>query len=171
MNIFQKLKALIAVRKPAQELITNVKEIQRGYKTFAFWLTLVGSVMSVVGAISGLLPIPAALIATTTLTVLYNVLRGLLKADETGVQPILQSTEFWIGLLNQVSMGIVSLQHGGINPEWFATTTTVIGGVMTIAQNLAAQHPATTAVPTTDQTSPAIAPAVDVTPKQEETPK
>lgn len=143
MNIYEKVKLLFVARKPVTEVINQVKGIKAGYRTLGFWITLVGSLVSLAGATSGFLPVTTALIITTALTAGYNILRSLQNADAPGTQPVFQSTRFWIGILGIVSNAIASLQAGGINPEWIISANGIIAAIMAGAQSVGAEQPAT----------------------------
>jgi len=56
-----------------------------GYKTTEFWLTVVGLLFNVAGALHGEFPPWVALLVGTALTVIYNILRAQVKmAASTG---------------------------------------------------------------------------------------
>lgn len=141
MGLIEKLKLLFKARQPLTDIITEVKEIKAGYKTLPFWITLLGTLLTLVAALQGVIPASAALVVTTILTFLYNVLRGATKANVPGQKPVLQTTEFWIGVLGFLSTAITTLQSGGVNPAWMTTAMAVIGMAMAAAQNLAGQQP------------------------------
>lgn len=141
MGLLSKIKLLFVFRKPATDLINEVSQVKSGYKTVAFWVAVVGTLGSAVAAGTGIIPATYALIAGTVLTVLYNILRGATKADQVGVKPILQSTEFWMGVLTAISNGLLALKTGGIDPQWLTTAQTAIGAAMAAGQNLAGQQP------------------------------
>lgn len=141
MSIIQKIKLLFAVKKPALELAEKAKEIKKGYKTLAFWISIFASVVSVATAIQGIIPASTALIAVVASTVIYNVLRAFQNSEVTGVEPVLTSTRFWVGLLGIVSAGLIQLQTAGINPEWVTVSISVIGAIMAAAQSIGAKQP------------------------------
>lgn len=141
MTLIQKIKLLFKVRKPAEELIQKGREIKRGWNKASFWISFFGTLASVGGALTGIIPPEASLLINTVLTCIYNILRGLDKADETGVRPVLRSTEFWQGANGAVGNAVVALQTGGIDPRWLHTAELIITVVMSISQNLGAQQP------------------------------
>lgn len=141
MGMIEKLKLLFKARKPLTDLVNEAKEFKSGYKTVSFWMTILGTLGALLAALNGAMPPVAFVIASTALAVLYNIARGLAKADQVGVKPVLQSTEFWVGVLSALSAGIVSLQQGGVNPAWIVTAQTLIASVMAFAQNLAGNQP------------------------------
>lgn len=141
MTLMEKVKLVFKAREPLQDLIREAKEVKRGYKTFSFWFTIVGCLISLVAAIAGYIPGTVGIILTTGLTALYSILRGLKKADEVGVRPIFLSTEFWISVLSSISNAFVGLQQGGVNPEWIVTAQMVITVILGAAQNLAGNQP------------------------------
>lgn len=141
MKIIEKIKLLFKIRKPAGQLADQVKGIKRGWKKVSFWVSFLGTLLSVVAALSGVLTPYISLIINTTLTLFYNILRGLDKADEVGIRPIVQTTEFWQGAMGEASNAIVALHTGGIDPAWLHTAEMLIAMGMAAAQNLAAQQP------------------------------
>lgn len=141
MGFIEKLKLLFKARKPVTDIINEVKQVKSGYKTIQFWVTVLGSGVSLIGALNGFIPASVALIASTALVTFYNILRGATKADIPGTKPILQTTEFWVSVLSQLAAAIVALQSGGINPAWFATASMIISAAMAAGQNLAGQQP------------------------------
>lgn len=146
MGLIEKIKLLFKARQPAIDIINEVKGVKSGWKTIPFWITLLGSAIALVAALKGFIPLEASLVSTTALTFLYNVLRGATKADVPGTKPILQTSEFWLGVLAQLSNAFLALQTGGISPEWIVTASGVVSLAMGAAQNLAGQQP-TTVVP------------------------
>jgi len=141
MGLIDKIKLLIKVQKPMGEIVNEIKGIKAGYKTLSFWVALLGSIMAAVAAFQGLIPSVVALITTTALTTIYNILRGLQNANMNGVEPVLKSTRFWVGVIGQLTNSLVALQTGGINPEWFATASTILAAAMAAAQSLGANQP------------------------------
>lgn len=141
MNLIQKIKLLFAVKKPATELVEKVKEIKKGYKTLGFWISVFASIVSVATAIQGFIPASTALIIVVAANVLYNMLRAFQNSEVTGVEPVLTSTRFWVGILGLVSAGLIQLQAGGVNPEWVTVSLSIIGAIMTAAQAVGAQQP------------------------------
>lgn len=141
MNIFQKIKLLFRVKAPAEKLIDDIKEFKSGWKTLPFWVTLLGSLGSVVAAFQGVIPAEYSLVATTVLTAIYNFIRGFEKADQNAIRPTLQSTEFWIGLLGIVGNAFTTLKTGGVSPDWMIAAQSAIAAAMAGAQNIGTQQP------------------------------
>lgn len=84
MNIIDKIKALFSLNKA----ISNIKEaykmdstVKPGYKTTEFWLTVITNIVTVIGAIKGLIPANVATIALTVLNAIYGVIRTLAKSN------------------------------------------------------------------------------------------
>ena len=142
-DMLSKLKLLIKIKEPMLALISQIKEAKRGYRTLAFWVSVLGTLISLVGALNGVIPPQIAIIVTTILTAIYNIIRGMNKSEETGVRPILKSTEFWQGAFGEISNSLVQMQTAGINPAWFHMATAVIGMSMAVAQNIGATQPIT----------------------------
>lgn len=136
MTLIEKVKLLFVARKPAQDFVANVKEVKRGWKTIHFWVSLLGSAITLVGSLKGFVPAEASLIITTILMASYNIMRGFDKTDETIPRPTLRSTEMWMGIIGQLSNGIVALQQGGVNSAELAIASAVLAGAMATAQNL-----------------------------------
>lgn len=139
MKMFAKLKLLFAIRKPLSDLAENVKTVKSGWKTLAFWVTLLGSLGSTAAALNGVIPPQVQLIVTTALTTLYNVLRGLQKAEEPEVKGTFRTSELYLSALGEVQKGLVAIQAGGINPEWVSASAIVVAAALGAGQNLAAR--------------------------------
>lgn len=142
MGVIEKLKLLFKVRKPVGAIIDQVKEAKSpltGWKTVAFWVTLLGSLASTAAALTGVVPAPVQLVATTVLSAFYNILRGLQKAESPEIKGTLRTTEFWLSALGEVQKGFVAVHAGGINPEWMSTATMIVGMALAAGQNLAAR--------------------------------
>jgi len=147
MSLIQKIKLLFAAAKPAQQVAGEIKKIGAGWKSISFWVSLLGSLLALVGAVAGFVPASVSLIVTTVLTMFYNILRAVQQAGQPGVDPIFQSTRFWMGILGIISASLVSLQAGGVNPAWAQTAIGLIGAIMAGAQSLGAQQPQTPGIP------------------------
>jgi hypothetical protein len=141
MSLVDKIKLLFVAKKPVTEIVGELKQIKTGYKTVSFWVTLVGSLVSLGATVSGFLPATYALIITTVLTAGYNILRGIQNAGVDGNTPITQSTRFWMGLLGIVANALTSLQTGGVNPQWLLSANAFIAAIMSAAQNIGATQP------------------------------
>jgi hypothetical protein len=141
MNIIEKIKLLLRIRKPAEELAGELKGIKAGYKTLPFWVSVLATLGTLAATLTGYIPVTTALIISTVVGCLYNILRAIQNAQVEGVQHPLQSTRFWVGLLTIVTASIESLKSGGINPAWLATATTIIAAVMAAAQSVGAKQP------------------------------
>lgn len=140
-TVINVIRVLFAVRKPLADIAGQAKEIKRGWKTPAFWVTLLGSLLAAVAALQGVIPATAALVAVSILTAVYNIVRGVKKSEESGARGIFRTTEFWMAALGEVSKAIVAMQTGGVNPEFFAALTSLVAVATTVAQNLAAREP------------------------------
>jgi len=142
MNIFAKLKLALALRKPAADVAGQLKAIKSGWKTLSFWVTLIGSLASLAAAVKGFIPANYSLLITTALVTVYNILRGLAKADSAAVTgPMWATTETWMGILGQVSAGMLALQQGGINAKWMTVAASVIATAMALSRDLRALDP------------------------------
>jgi hypothetical protein len=141
MGLIEKLKLLIKIKKPVGEIVDAAKKAKETKKWLQFTVTLLGTLASTAAALTGVIPPQAQLIATTVLQALYNILRGAEKAESSDVKGTLRTTEFWMSGLTEVQKGLVSVQMGGINPEWMATSTALIGAALAFGQNLASRIP------------------------------
>lgn len=139
MGLWEKISLLFKANKPATELVGQLKEAQRGYKTLAFWVALLGTLLSLAAAVKAVIPVTAALIVITVLTAVYNVLRGLQKAGTDTNRGALVSTELWIGVMGEISKAVAALHAGGIDPTWLVSLGSINAAAMAAAQNLAAQ--------------------------------
>jgi len=135
------LKLLVTGLKPAGEFINQVKWARAKYKTIPFWISLIGSLTAIVGAFQGLIPATTAVVITSILGALYNILRGIDKTDMVGVKPLLRTTEFWIGALAVVGNSLVEMKTGGVDSQLLTTAQTIVAAAMAAAQNLAANPP------------------------------
>jgi len=140
-KLIEKMKLLFAIKKPAGEVIDAYKEAKSSKKWFHFAVVLVGTLGSTAAALTGVIPAQAQLIATTALQSIYNILRGADKSDTSEVKGVFRTTEFWLSALTEIQKSIVALQVGGINPEWLATTSAIVGTTLAAGQNLAARTP------------------------------
>lgn len=141
MGIIDKIKLLFKVKGPVTEIVNEAKQIKSGWKTGEFWVTVLASIGALVAAIQGFIPATIALIISTAVTVLYNILRAFQNAGVDGTTPLFQSTRFWVGILGIVLAGLTQLQTGGIDPKWIESAIAIIGAVMAGAQNLGANQP------------------------------
>jgi hypothetical protein len=141
MSLVEKIKLLFALRKPAGELAKEVKELKTGWKTASFWVSILGTIGTITALVVGYIPATTALIATTAITVLYNLARAIENAQMAGTTPWWQTTRFWVGVLGIVSAGLAALQQGGINPAWIEGSISFIAAVMAAAQSVGAQQP------------------------------
>jgi hypothetical protein len=136
MNWLEKFKLLSQVEGPAQETAGDLMQIKRGYKTLAFWITLLGSLSAVVASLNGLLSCNVAFAINTVLIVFYNILRGVQKTEETLLHPAWQSTEVWLGVMGNICNGIAALQPNA-NSQVLAVASALISAAMVLARDLA----------------------------------
>lgn len=141
MSFIEKIKLLFKVKKPAGEIVDALQEAKKTKKWVHFTVTLLGILISTVAALAGVIPPQTQLIATTILQVIYNIVRGADKADNETIKGTLRTTEFYMTALTEMQKGIVMAQTGGINPEWFAMSSAIIGAALSFGQNLSARAP------------------------------
>jgi hypothetical protein len=158
MGLIDKIKLLFAMKQPVGELVTEVQTIKAGYKTIGFWVTVFGTLVSVVASLTGFIPATLAVIISTSVTVIYNILRALQNANVEGVKPMFRSTRFWVGIGGILAAGIEALRAGGISAEWMTVATTVIAAVMAAAQSVGSNQPATVASSAGTENAPQVAP-------------
>lgn len=133
MGIIAKIKALWAARK----VVSQMGDIKRGWRTWQFWVALLGNVISLFAAVKGFIPATVGLIIATALTGVYTLVRGWQKIDEENVKPIFRTTEFWLTLGTEFSKALVALQAGGVNPAWFGAASAVLAAILGLARDLA----------------------------------
>jgi hypothetical protein len=144
LGFLAKLKLLFKIQKPAGELIKTVgqaKDETRGWRTIGFWITLVGTLSSTALALTGVIPAPAQLVATTILQAAYNILRGAQSANSSTAKGTFRTTEFWLSTLTEIQKGLVAVESGGIRPEWISSATAIVGASLAAGQNLAMRRP------------------------------
>lgn len=141
MTFIDKIKLLFKSAKPVGEFVNQVKGARMKWKTIPFYVSIAGSLIGVIAALQGFIPATASVVITAVLTATYNILRGADKTDQVGVKPVLQTTEFWMGVGAILTNCIVTIQTAGVNPQWFTTALTIIGAAMAAGQNLAGNQP------------------------------
>lgn len=141
MKFLEKLKLLFKIRKPAGELLDSIKDAKRGWKTLPFWINIIGSALATAGALSGVISPIAQLVIVTALQSIYNILRGAQNMDSSTEKGTFRTTEFLTTGLTEIQKGIVTVQAGGINPEWLMMSSTIIGAALAAGQNLASRQP------------------------------
>lgn len=142
MGFIEKLKLLFKVKKPVSDVIEAVTEAKRTKKWLHFAVTLLGTLASTAGALTGVIPPQAQLIITTVLQALYNIMRGADKADSQEVKGTLRTTEFWLTGLTEAQKMFVGL-HAGIGSEWLSSAAMFTGAALAFGQNLASRTPET----------------------------
>lgn len=83
MSFFQKIKLLLKLRGPAEELIKEVSKVNKvksGYLTSEFWLTVISNLITIAGALNGILDAKTAAVVLAVLNGLYTTLRTVAKA-------------------------------------------------------------------------------------------
>lgn len=140
MGIVEKLKLLLKIKKPVSDVVDAVKEVKQTKKWVHFSVTLLGSLIATAGALTGVIPPQAQLIAVTVLQVIYNIVRGADKAEVPEIKGTLRTTEFWLTGLGELQKGFVAFQTGGWYPEWMASAATITGMALAAGQNLAARN-------------------------------
>lgn len=84
MNIFQKIKALFAVKSTAEEIIKEAKmptaSGKPGWKTTEFWMNVATQLGVLWGAVHGFVPQPWASVISVSGVAVYTVARTITKA-------------------------------------------------------------------------------------------
>lgn len=143
MKFLAKIKLLFKIQKPAGQLVATLKDAKderRGWKTVGFWVTLVGTLGSTAGALTGIIPVTTQLIAVTVLQGFYNILRGAQNANSESLKGTFTTTEFWLSALSEIQKTFVALHTGGIDPAWMSSATAIVGATLAAGQNLAARN-------------------------------
>jgi hypothetical protein len=139
MNVLQKL--MLAWK--GRDVVAQMAQAGKGWKTIHFWVTLVGSLLSYMAALKGVIPPNWALIITTVLTASYNIMRGMDKAvDDKAVTPWYKTTEGWLGIGAQIQNALVTMQTGDVGTNHLAEANTILTGIMVVARDLAHIEPA-----------------------------
>lgn len=79
MNILQEIKLLLMVRKPAEDLLQEVKQMKPGWQTTEFWVKILGDIVAVWGAVHGFIPADKAAMIVAITSSVYAALRTILK--------------------------------------------------------------------------------------------
>lgn len=141
MGFIDKIKLLFKIKTPAGQIIDAVAEAKKTKKWFHFGVTLVGTLASTVACLQGVISPQLSVVLATVLQTIYNIVRGADKADNDEVKGTFRTTEFWLTALTELQKGIIATQTAGVNPDWLATSSTIIGMALAAGQNLAARAP------------------------------
>ena len=138
MTLLQKL----VLAWKGRDVLTNLGNAGTGWKTIHFWVTLVGSLLSYMGALKEIIPPTTALIITSVLTASYNVMRGMDKAvDDKEPKPWYRTTEAWLNIGAQIQNALVTMQTGGVGTNQLVEANTILTGVLAIGRDLAHVEP------------------------------
>lgn len=141
MKLFEKLKLLFTIQKPAGEVIDAVAEVKKTKKWIHFTVTILGVALTTVGTLQGFVPPQTMLIVTSLLQAVYNVVRGADKADNADVKGTFRTTEFWMSALTEAQKALVVAHDGGISAAWITSATSLVGVALALGQNLAGRAP------------------------------
>src|SRR5262245_3088485 len=128
-------------------VITQFSQISLGWRKLPFWISLIGSVISYLGALKEYIPPQYALLIGTALTAFYHVLRGLQQSDAEEVRPRFKTTEFWLGVAQQTQNALLAIQTGGLGTNQIMQANIVLTGAMAIARDLSNMQPNDGSVP------------------------
>lgn len=143
MSVFQKIKLLFTLNKPAGELVDELKGAKSNWKTVKFWATLLATLGTLAAGLTGVVSPEVSLIAGSAIAALYNIVNGLQDADKPTTSGLFTSTKFWLGALAQVQSALLAIKTGGVDPKVLEIAMTSLGFIMTLAQNIASQEPTT----------------------------
>lgn len=141
MTLIEKIKLLFQIKKPVEDILDSAKEAKKNNKWFHFSVLLIGTIVTTLASLGGLLPPLVQLGIVTTLQCVYNILRGADKADNQEIKGTLLTTEFWTSALSEIQKALVAAHAGGLNPEWMTAATALSGAALAFGQNLAARAP------------------------------
>lgn len=141
MTILSKIKLLFKIQKPANEIIDAVKQVKKTKKWVHFAVTILGTLLSTAAALGGAIPVTAQLVIVTVLQALYNIMRGLDKADDAEVRGTLVTTEFWMTGLSEIQKALLAAHDGGISAPWMTSLSSIVAATLAFGQNLAARKP------------------------------
>jgi len=81
MGILDKIKALFVLNKEFNKI--KEAKMKSGFRTTEFWLTALTSLLSVYGAVSGLIPQDLALKIVAGIIMVYTIARAIVKFTPT----------------------------------------------------------------------------------------
>ena len=83
MGLISKVRLLLKIRKPTENLIQEVSKVKSGYKTTEFWMTIISQLLTLAGALQGVIDPKTAALIIAGLNAIYGFLRTLAKAGTT----------------------------------------------------------------------------------------
>ncbi len=142
MGFLTKLKWMFKIQKPAGQVIVAVSEVRKTKKWVHFAVTVLGSLATTAGTLTGVIPPQIQMMAVSVLNALYNIVRGADKADDPTVKGPLCTTEFWVTALVESQKAFVTMHNGGVVAPWLEYTMSALNALSLIfGQNLAARTP------------------------------
>lgn len=87
MTLIQKVKLALKLRRPINKMVTEVEQMKSGYKTTEFWLTVISNLITIAGALQGVIDAKTAAVMLAVLNGVYSVLRTVAKANGQPVPP------------------------------------------------------------------------------------
>lgn len=87
MGLFANIKLILKIRKPVSNIIKEATNVKPGYKTTEFWITVISNLITIVGAVQGMIDPKIAAIILAVLNGLYNLMRGLVKSNTPETPP------------------------------------------------------------------------------------
>lgn len=83
MGFIAKIKLLFRVKTPLGNLIEEATNVKSGWKTSEFYLTILSNLITIAGALQGVIDPKTAAIILAVLNGLYTTLRTIAKAGTT----------------------------------------------------------------------------------------
>lgn len=87
MGFIAKVKLLFKVKKPLGKIIEEATKVKSGYKTSEFWLTIISNLITIAGALNGILDPKTAAIVLAILNGMYTTLRTIAKSGTATEEP------------------------------------------------------------------------------------
>lgn len=83
MGFVAKIKLLFKMKKPIGNLIEEATNVKSGWKTTEFYLTILSNLITIAGALNGIIDPKTAAIVLAVLNGLYTTLRTIAKSGTT----------------------------------------------------------------------------------------
>lgn len=141
MNLIDKIKIYLKIKKPLEDIMEETKELKKGYKTIEFWVAVLVPLTSIVASLNQYIPAKVSLVISAVLICAYNFLRAIQNSQVSGVEVWYKSTRFWSGAFGIILTAFISIQDGGINAPWVGSTIAFLSAVIVFCQKLGAQQP------------------------------
>lgn len=141
MGLIAKLRLLFKASKPAGEFIDQIKGAKLKYKTLPFWITMVGTLGSLLAAAQGVIPVNAGIIIGSVLSGFYAILRGIDKASQEGIKNPILTSEFGHIVVTSIGAVLLAIQQTGFNSPVLVAAIAFLGTTFGVSQGVAANQP------------------------------